>query len=78
MINKLFRADHIRECHGTLSQEGPNQCPHCDKTVVGLRKLKSHIENTHRDRKKKCSECDLVFRNASDRYRHWAKDRNLQ
>ena len=72
------RALHIEECHGKFSKDGPNECPHCKKTVIGLKLLKSHIDNSHRDRKLKCKECDLVFRNASDRYRHWAKGKGLQ
>ena len=71
-----FRAEHIKVCYGKFSKDGPNECPHCKKTVGGLIPLKNHIRKLHRGGGK-CKDCDLVFKNSTSLREHWTKERNL-
>ena len=68
----------MKQHHSNLSKDGPNECPHCKKTVVGINALRLHITRKHRDGQKKCKDCDLVFRNSAERYNHWEQEMDLQ
>ena len=73
----FFRREHIKECHGKYSKDGPNVCPHCKKTVTTLNLLKGHILDYHRGGGK-CKDCDMVFKSKVRLRQHWTKERNLQ
>ena len=73
----LFRREHIKECHGKYSKDGPNDCPHCNKTVTGFKTLKNHIRKCHYGGGK-CKDCDLVFKNRTSKDHHWMKEWNLE
>ena len=66
----------MKECHGKYSQDGLNQCPHCDKTAVGFKALKRHVRGLHRGGGK-CKDCDLVFKNDNSLRGHWDKEGDL-
>ena len=67
----------MQEKHGNLSEDGPNDCPHCNQTIVGFNQLCVHIENKHRKSEVKCKDCDMVFKNSKARYNHWVKECDL-
>ena len=71
------RLEHIKECHGKYSKDGPNVCPHCKKTVGGLTSLKAHIRDNHRGGGK-CKDCDMVFKSKASLRQHWIKERSHQ
>ena len=77
MFKIPFRVEHIKECHGKFSKDGPNDCPHCNKTVTGFKTLKNHIRKCHYGGGK-CKDCDLVFKNRTSKDHHWMKEWNLE
>lgn len=74
--NNKFRNIHFKENHGHFKKDDPCECPFCQQSIMGLEKLKYHIKSRHRDGKKKCKDCDMIFRNNDQRYRHWLQVRD--
>ena len=71
--NKEPKGKTIRRADGSVSRPVQVQvtCPHCDKTLSSLTRLKDHIKNIHETNKTyKCPSCHKAFGTMQSKRQH--------
>ena len=71
--NKEPKGKTIRRADGSISRPVQVQvtCPHCDKTLSSLTRLKDHIKNIHETNKTyKCPSCHKAFGTMQSKRQH--------
>jgi uncharacterized protein with PIN domain len=71
--NKEPKGKTIRRADGSITRPVQVQvtCPHCDKTLSSLTRLKDHIKNIHETNKTyKCPSCHKAFGTMQSKRQH--------